>query len=220
MSLHAELQALDAALTNTLPTGIAAAMLRADLALGASGLFDAALKAGDLAPDFALTEANGGLLYIADLRACGPVVVSFYRGGWCPYCNLELRALQMALPAFKAAGAALIAVSPQTPEQSLRTVEQNALTFPVLSDSGARVARAFGIAFDLAHTLRPIYTSLGHPLPDRNGDESWALPVPATYVIGRDAIIAFAHVDVDHRNRLEPATITATLAALARRGAA
>ncbi|OYY72069.1 peroxiredoxin-like family protein [Sphingomonas sp. 28-63-12] len=220
MSLQGDLQTLDADLMTQLPAAIAAAMSHADLALSASGILDAALKAGDHAPDFALTDAHGGMVRLSHVLASGPVVLSFYRGGWCPYCNLELRALQNVLPEFGAVGATLMAVSPQTPGESLNTAEKNDLAFPVLSDTGSRVAKSFGIAFDLADDLRPIFTSLGQALPDRNGDDSWLLPVPATYVIDRDGIIAFAHLDVDFRNRLEPATITATLAALARHKAA
>lgn len=217
MSLEAELKALDADFVTKVPAGIAAAMSQADLALGASGILDAALMAGDQAPDFALTNARGGVVRLSHALGSGPVVLSFYRGGWCPYCNLELRALQKVLPEFEAAGATLIAVSPQTPDESLSTAEKNDLAFAVLSDTGSRVAKSFGIAFGLAGELRPIFTSLGQALPDRNGDESWVLPLPATYVIDRDGIIAFAHVDVDFRNRLEPSAITATLSALARR---
>lgn len=220
MSLQAELKALDADLLAKVPAALVAAMYHADLAVGASGILDAALRAGDHAPDFTLPNARGGVVRLSHALASGPVVLSFYRGGWCPYCNLELRALQNVLPECGAVGATLIAVSPQTPDESLSTAEKNDLAFPVLSDSGSRVAKSFGIAFDLADDLRPVFTSLGQALPDRNGDESWVLPLPATYVIDRDGIIAFAHVDVDFRNRLEPATITATLAALARRKAA
>lgn len=220
MSLQAQLQAFHVDFMEKVPAEIAAAMSRADLALSVSSIFDAALKAGHLAPDFSLADARGGSMRLSQALVSGPVVLKFYRGGWCPYCNLELRALQKVLPELAAVGATLIAVSPQTPDASLSTAEKNGLSFPVLSDVGSRVAKAFGIAFDLADELRPIYTRFGQALPDRNGDDSWVLPLPATYVIDREGIIAFAHVDVDYRNRLEPATITATLAALARRRAA
>ncbi len=217
MSLRAELRAFHADFMGQVPAEIAAAMTQADLDLSASGILDRALKAGDRAPHFTLPNSTGGVMSLAGAIKDGPVVLSFYRGGWCPYCNLELRALQKALPAFTALGASLIAVSPQTPDESLSTAEKNDLAFAVLSDTGSSTAKAFGIAFDLAKELRPIFTKFGQALPDRNGDGSWMLPLPATYVIDRDGIIAFAYVDVDYRNRLEPATIAATLAALARR---
>lgn len=216
MSLQAELRAFHADFMGQVPAEIAA-MTQADLDLSASGILDRALKAGDRAPPLTLPHSTGGVMSLAGAIKDGPVVLSFYRGGWCPYCNLELRALQKALPDFTALGASLIAVSPQTPDQSPSTAEKNDLAFAVLSDTGSSTAKAYGIAFDLAEELRPIYTKFGQALPDRNGDDSWVLPLPATYVIDRDGIIAFAYVDVDYRNRLEPATITATFAALARR---
>jgi peroxiredoxin len=202
------------------PPEIREAMRRADLDLAGSGIAERALKAGDLAPDFVLPDALGGQVRLSTLLAKGNVVLSFYRGGWCPYCNLELRALQLALPAFLQLGATLVAVSPQTPDASLSTAEKNALAFPVLSDANSRVARAFGVAFDLSDELRPIYARFGHALPDVNGDASWQLPIPATYVIGRDGVITLAFVDVDYRNRLEPADIVATLRAMGEKSAA
>jgi peroxiredoxin len=99
--------------------------------------------------------------------------------------------LHQALPEFTGLGASLVAVSPQTPDESLTTAEKNELSFPVLSDTGSRTAKAFGIAFDLSNELRPIYARLGHALPDKNGDDSWVLPVPATFVIDQDGLIAF-----------------------------
>jgi peroxiredoxin len=197
MSLQAELRAFHADFMSQVPAEIAAAMTQADLDLSASGILDRALKAGDRAPHFTLPHSTGGVMSLAGAIKDGPVVLSFYRGGWCPYCNLELRALQKALPDFTALGASLIAVSPQTPDQSLSTVEKNDFAFAVLSDTGSATAKAYGIAFDLAEELRPIYTKFGQALPDRNGDGSWVLPLPAIYVIDRDGIIAFAYVDVD-----------------------
>jgi peroxiredoxin len=220
MSLAADLQAFRAGFMDRVPTDIRDAMARADLALAASGIAGKALGAGDRAPDFDLPDARGGHARLSTLLADGPVVLSFYRGGWCPYCNLELRALQHSLPAFKGLGASLVAVSPQNPDASLSTAERNALEYPVLSDAGSAVAKAFGIAFDLAEELRPVYAAFGHALPDLNGDDSWVLPIPATYVIDRDRTIVLAYVDTDYRTRLEPADIVATLAVLTRRTAA
>lgn len=216
MSLKAELDAFRADFMAQAPAEIREAMSRADMELAASGILDRGLKAGDKVPDFRLPEARGGFVRLKDLLAKGPVVLSFYRGGWCPYCNLELRALQKALPEIAGLGAQLVAISPQTPDESLSTAEKNELAFCVLSDVGSVTAKAFGIAFDLAEELRPIYARSGHALPDKNGDESWVLPIPATYVIDSDGTIALAFRDVDYRNRLEPAEIIAALRAIAK----
>jgi peroxiredoxin len=204
MTLRSELETFRTEFMAKVPPEIRAAMTRADDDLAACGIIDGARKAGDIAPDFTL----------AALLATGPVVLSFYRGGWCPYCNLELRALQQQLPAIQRLGATLVAISPQSPDATLSTAEKNALAFLVLSDSGAKVAKAYGIAFDLADELRPIYSRFGHGLPEMNGDDSWVLPIPATYVIDRDGSIVLAFVDVDYRNRLEPTEVVAALEAL------
>ena len=217
MLLRTELEHFRADFMQRAPVEIREAMARADLDLAASDMIDNARKAGDTAPDFALPEARGGTARLAGLAAQGPVVLSFYRGGWCPYCALELTALQRIWPDVRRCGASLIAISPQTQSESLRTAQQGGLTFPLLSDTGAAVASSFGLVFDLAEELRPIYARFGHALPDRNGDASWRLPIPATYVIDRDMAIALAFLDVDYRNRLEPAEIVAVLSALAKR---
>ena len=214
MSLTSELAAFRADFMGAAPPEIRDAMGRADLELAASGITEQALKAGDLAPDFELPGVDGRMIRLSALLRDGPVVVSFYRGGWCPYCNLELRALQSVLPQVRALGAQLVAISPQTPDESLSTAEKNALAFPVLSDVGSDTARSFGIAFDLAHALRPIYARFGHALPDRNGDESWVLPIPATYVIAKNGRIALAFVDIDYRNRLDPTDVVRALQCL------
>ena len=132
------------------------------------------------------------------------VVLSFYRGGWCPYCNMELRALQQALPEIRATGAELVAISPELPDKTLDTQTRHALEFDVLSDRGNRISEAFGLAFELPEQLRPIYTSLGIDIPAFNGDASFILPVPATYVIDSNGIIRFHFVNADYTRRLEP----------------
>ena len=216
MLLKTELEGFRTDFMGRAPPEVREAMARADIDLAASGLVERALKAGDVAPDFVLPEARGGMVRLSALLAEGAVVLSFYRGGWCPYCNLELRALQRALPDLRRFGAGLVAVSPQTPDGSLTTAQLNALSFPVLSDIGGAVATDYGVTFDLSDELRPIYARFGHALPDRNGDSSWRLPIPATYVIDQDHTIALAFLDVDYRNRLEPAEVVAAVAALSR----
>jgi peroxiredoxin len=216
MSLKKELDAFRADFMAKIPSKIREAMERAHTDLVASGISEHALKAGDTVPDFHLPESRGGFVRLNDLLAKGPIVLSFYRGGWCPYCNLELRALQKMLPEITEFGAELVAISPQTPDQSLSTAEKNRLAFPVLSDIGSATAKAFRIAFDLAEDVRPIYTRSGHALPDKNGDESWTLPIPATYVIDPDRTVALAFLDVDYRNRLEPTDVVTVLRALSK----
>jgi len=163
-----------------------------------------ALRAGDRAPAFTLRNQNGIEVALAERSMRGPVILVFYRGGWCPYCNLELRAYQRLLPEIETAGGTLLAISPQQPDASLSTAEKNALAFDVLSDTGSRMAKAFGIAYTLPEPLRALYTQIGHALPEINADDSWTLPVPATFVLDRNGIVTLAHVDVDYRVRLEP----------------
>lgn len=216
MSLQADLEALRARFMAQVAPEVRDVMARAEMELALSGIAHEARKAGDQAPRFRLPDTRGAGVRLSDLLAKGPVVVSFYRGGWCPYCNLELQALQQILPELSRLGASLVAISPQTREASVSTSRQNELTFAVLSDVGSTTAKAFGIAFDLPRELRPIYARFGHGIPDKNSNESWVLPIPATYVIDRDGTIVLAFVDIDYRNRLEPAQILAAVQAVAK----
>lgn len=218
-SLTQDLAALRAHYAVHMPADIAAAMGRADAALAASSLVSQALGAGAFAPDFTLPDADGTPVTLSRALRDGPVIVSFYRGGWCPYCNLELRAYQARAAGMRAAGVRLIAISPQTPDETASTVKDNALGFDVVSDIGSNVARAFGVAFDLADELRPLYARLGHALPDRNG-EGWILPVPATFVIAPSGEIVLAFIDTDYRRRLDPDDAIAAATAVALRRAA
>ena len=143
-------------------------------------------------------------------------MVVFYRGGWCPFCNLQLRAYQRSLPDFAALGASLVAISPQTPDHSLSTAQKNALTFPVLSDTGGEVSARFGLRFELSADLRGIYTAFGNDLPRINGEEGWHLPVPATYVVATNGRIMLAEVDSDHRMRPDPDVVLTFLQDLQR----
>ena len=175
-------------------------------------------QAGDIAPDFSLpaTTPDGAAQLKALLRQ-GPVVLTFYRGGWCPYCTLELRAYAEALPRIQALGASVLAVSPQLLEHARVDVQRHGLGYPVASDQGGCVARAYGIDYQLPEELRRLYARLDHPLPPFNGDDEWLLLAPATFVIAADSRIALAHAEADHRQRLEPAEAIAVLAGLAGR---
>jgi peroxiredoxin len=175
------------------------------------GLAKSALKAGDRAPAMVLGNARGDTIDVAALLKSGPVIVSFYRGGWCPYCNFELRAFQQILPQIEAAGAALVAISPEKPDDTLSTAEKSALSFEVLSDVGQKVGRAFGLVYDFSDELKSAYKEFGIDIPGKNGAEDWALPISATYVIDRDGTIIYAYTDADYRDRAEPADILEVL---------
>jgi len=163
------------------------------------------LKVGARTPAIVLKNAKGETVDVANLLKKGPVVVTFYRGGWCPYCNLELKAYQEILPEIKAAGASLVAVSPEKPDDTLSTAEKNALAFEVLSDVGQKVGRAFGLVFEFTEELKNAYQSFNLDIPARNGTPGeWALPVPATYLIDRDGKIIYAYTDPDYRDRADP----------------
>lgn len=173
-----------------------------------------ALGENDTAIDFELPNARGGTTALSSLLASGPVVLSFYRGGWCPYCNLEFSALNALLPKIQAQGAQLVGISPELPDNSLDTAEKHKLLFEVLSDVGNQVARQYGIVMDVPAAMRPLYLKWGLDVPAANGDETWELPIPATYVIDRDGTIASAYVNVDYTQRMEPTDIIEALEAL------
>jgi peroxiredoxin len=160
---------------------------------------------GDRAPAIVLPDAHGNSFDVASLLKKGPVVVTFYRGGWCPYCNLELKAYQSLLSRFAAAGASLVAISPEKPDDTVSTTEKNALTFPVLSDIGQSVGKAFGIVYAFTDELRSVYDGFNLDIPAKNGaPDDWSLPLSATYVIGPDGVILFADTSVDYRHRTDP----------------
>jgi peroxiredoxin len=170
-----------------------------------------ARKAGDVAPEFTLKDSDGKPMSSRDLLAKGPLVVSFYRGVWCPYCNMELQALQAALPEIAARGASLVAISPQTAAHSRKSQRDNKLGFPILSDARSEVANAFGIRFALQDELIDLYKSFKNDLPAFNDDPSWVLPMPARFVIGTDGIIAYAEVNPDYTQRPDPSELLPVL---------
>ena len=176
-----------------------------------SGVVEKALKVGDKAPDFALPDASGKTVKLSALLEQGPVVVTWYRGAWCPYCNIALRGFQKVLPEIKAEGASLVAISPQTPDNTAATVEKDDLGFEVLSDKGNKAAHAFGVAYKLPASL---VAQFGGRLAQFNGDSSNELPLGATYVIDRQGVIRYAFVDGDYRKRAEPSAVVAALKGL------
>jgi peroxiredoxin len=188
-----------------------ARMKRATDELIESGQAQRARKAGDMAPEFTLLDPDGKPVSSRDLLARGPLVISFYRGVWCPYCNLELQALQEALPEIVARGASLVAISPQTAPNSRKSQRDNKLGFPILSDVKSEVADAFGIRFALPDYLIEVYSGFGNDLTVVNDDPAWVLPMPARYVIGPDGLIAYSEINPDYTQRPDPSELLPVL---------
>jgi len=172
-----------------------------------SGMAAKVLKAGAKAPDFTLPNPQGQKINLSDLLEQGPVVLTFYRGSWCPFCNLQLRAYQKALPEIQKLGATLVAVSPQTPDNSLTIIEKAELTFPVLSDQGNQTARQYGLVYKLSEALQGAQKAFESDVTKFNGDDSWELPMPGLFIIDQAGVIRFASADPNWMNRVEPSTI-------------
>ncbi|KOX00443.1 MULTISPECIES: peroxiredoxin-like family protein [unclassified Streptomyces] len=214
-TLNAELRTFYEARQQQIPDEIRQIMQRAGQELADSGQAERALTVGAQAPRFSLPSATGQTLALDDLLVDGPVVLTFYRGAWCPYCNIALRSLQQHHEAITARGAHLVAVSPQIPDESLTLTEKHDLAFDVLSDIGSDTAKQYGLAFDLPDDLAAVYDKLGFDLQRVNDGHPRTLPLPATYVIDRDGVIRWAFVNADYTTRAEPADILAALDALA-----
>jgi peroxiredoxin len=218
-SLAPQLEAFKTAWTARAGAEIAGLVAADNRRLIDSGIVEAARKEGAAFPALVLQDQLGRAVDLGARFAAGPVVLVFYRGGWCPYCNLELRAYQQALPRIVAEGATLIAVSPETPDHTLDTAQKNELAFDVLSDTDGKLAAALGIRFELSAPIKALYEKFGHDLPRHNGDGKWTLPMPATYVVGKGGEIAFAHIDADYRSRAEPSAVVGALRRLAKQAA-
>jgi len=209
-SLHKQLEEITASIPEVIGTRIDAGVAEIDESGVAPGL-----SVGERAPNFTLLDALGQPVTLADLLVQGPVVAAFYRGEWCPYCNIQLRGLQAALPRLREIGASLVAISPQAADHSLTLTEKNELTFPVLSDLDQEVIRAYRIQFTLTGDLEDLQVNVFQNDPaTQNADHTRSLPVPATFVIDRGGIVRAAFVSADWRYRPEPADIVAALEAL------
>ncbi len=185
--------------------------------LFASGIENRILPVGATAPEFALKDAAGRLVRSADLLALGPLVVKFFRGRWCPYCTTELEAWRDLYPRLREAGALMVAVSPQTARQADFMAGQHSLPFPMLADPGCTLAAQFGLAFTVPDYLRDYYRSILVNIPFVNGDQSWLLPLPATYVLDQNSKVLFAEAHADFRVRPEPEEALAAAIAAVRR---
>ena len=180
---------------------------RATEALRHSGITERALNVGEQAPAFTLLDQNRKPVSSAALLAKGPLVIAFMRGRWCPFCCGEAEALNRMLPEFERAGASLVAISPQSVNQAYFMHDQHKLRFPLLVDEGNKVARQFGIMYRVPDYQEKLFSSVFINLPHINGDQSWELPLPATYVIGREGKVQYAWINVDYTERAEPGEV-------------
>ena len=171
-----------------------------DLDRGLNGI----AKVGDKVSDFSFRNVDDKEVLLSDCVKSGPVVLKFYRGGWCPYCNMELRSYQSIFPQLEAIGVKIIALSPEKFERAQSTFEKNQLTFFIGTDEGLRVAKSLGLVFKLSNDLRDLYSKFGHALSDTNSEGLWELPIPATLIIGKDQRISYVYANLDYRERLEP----------------
>jgi peroxiredoxin len=185
---------------------------RAIAELEQSGISGRVLEVGSKAPVFELTDHNAKPVSSADLLTKGRLVICFIRGRWCPFCVGQLEAMNLILPEIKGAGTSLIAISPQTVQQSFFMVDQHKLRFPLLSDINHQVASQFGLAYRVPDYQQSIYQRAMVNLPFANGDDSWQLPIPATFILDRDHTIIYSSANPDYTERPEPAEILQHLA--------
>jgi peroxiredoxin len=206
-ALQPQLEQIDAQIPEPIARRVTAAIAEVEASGAAPGV-----AVGDRAPEFSLPDATGRAVSLRQRLSAGPVVLVFYRGEWCPYCNTYLRALQAVSPDVASRGASIIAVSAQSPDHSLSITEKAELAFDVLSDVDQGVIRAYKLQFTLPADLQDLYlNAFGVDLRDHNADRSWQLPIPATFVIGNDGVVRAAHVSADYRTRMEPTDIIAAL---------
>jgi peroxiredoxin len=215
MSLQLQLDSLTAKLRAMVPAERLATVDQAAEELVRANLAAYALKHGDKAPQFELPDGDGMRWRSENILRSGPLVIVFYRGRWCAYCNTQLAALQEVHKQIANTGASLVAISPQTQKHSYMTRDMHKLRFPVLSDEGNHVAREFGLVYRMPADLQALYESIMTKLPGYNGDQSWELPLAATYIVQKDGNISWTRVDADWRHRPEPEEVLRVLTSAA-----
>ena len=221
MSLQDKLDAFKAEFEGKkAPPEVVAVFHKSTAELIASGQAARTLKVGDRAPVFRLPDSEGTTVASAELLTNGPLVVTFYRGAWCPYCNMDLQAIEASALQIRSLGASLVAISPQTQASSTKSQRDNALSFPILSDHGGEIAAAFGLRWRVQDELKAVMTAFKVDLATFNGEPSWTLPMPARYVIAEDGVIAYSEVNPDYTRRPDPSELLPTLRRLRRSAAA
>jgi peroxiredoxin len=215
MLLQDKLDALKAECLAKTPPKVTLVRQRAVEGLAASGLAERAMHAGEQAPAFQLRDGYGRAFSSREALRRGPIVLVFYRGRWCPYCNIDLRAIEAASHGIRSLGASLVVVSQQTPDNSRETQRRNGLSFASLVDAGGKVAHAFGLRWKVSDELRAVEEGCGMDLSAFNGDPSWTMTMPARYVVAPGGIIEYADISVDYTRRGDPSELIPVLAHLA-----
>lgn len=211
MNLKEELEKIHNKFIENAPQDILDTLKEASEKLAEKKLEEKALKVGDKMPSFSLINALRKAINSKDLLAKGPLVINFYRGGWWPYCNLELGGYQELIPEIHGLGAQLVAISPELPDESLSLAQKLSLEFEILSDIDNEFAKKMGIVFSLDNELRALYDKFGVDLPKTQGNVNYELPVPATYVVDSDGTIILSHVNIDYTTRMEPEEVLEVL---------
>jgi peroxiredoxin len=210
-TLAAELVALREASSSQITDEARRVMAEAEASLRTGGVVDRAMSVGRRCPLFELADQNGKTVRMYELLEQGPIVLVFYRGGWCPYCNLQLKAMEAVADEIRGMGGALLAVTPDSQSGVREMVQKHKLSFPVLVDKENRVSRAFGLVYTLSPKLDTLYKSMGIDVRARNKSEQCELPLAATYVIGRNGVVAYAFLDEAYYRRAEPADVVAAV---------
>jgi peroxiredoxin len=211
-SLSARIASFQEQLAQNLPAPVLQQLIGEIEAMTRQGVGAGAIREGSRAPGFSSLTVEGKRFDLHEALATGPVVLTFFRGAWCPYCDLTLRAYQEVLASVQSLRATLVAVSPQSIEQTLAQIQKSALAFPVIADADNAIARSYGLVYRVSSAMESLLRGFGVELPIVNAVDSWELPVPATYVIDTSGTVRYAFVDADYRKRLEPLELLNQLA--------
>lgn len=204
MNLNRELKKLKEQTLKNIPDEYVDVMLKDVESQVKKDITKNALAIGEIIPNFELENAVGERVNVEDLLENGPLVISFYRGAWCPYCNMELAAYQEVLSDLIEAGGQLVAISPELPDSSMSLIEKHGLKYQILSDVNNEVAKSFGLVFKLSDSLQNTYKKLGLDIATGQGNSNYELPFPATYIINSDGRVVERSVQYDYTQRLEP----------------
>ena len=203
LDLATQIQQFNIELAAKVPQEVLEAFGKSIEDLKTKNIEEKSIKIGETIPNFSLKNAKNEVVNSSDILKNGKMIIAFYRGSWCPYCNLELKALQEKISEFKEKNATLVAISPQSPDNSLSIIEKHNLTFEVLTDKDNTFAKQLGIVFELQDFVLPFYNALGINLSSFNKNDDTSLPIPAVFVVNENGIIIYKFADANYMNRID-----------------